>query len=93
MISRKEFENRLRTAHLDVGDTDEAARWFERIAKSADERMEWPIPYVRSFYFLGRHYESLGDAARAREHYRRFVEYWKDGDLDRKRVEEAKSKL
>jgi serine/threonine protein kinase/tetratricopeptide (TPR) repeat protein len=83
----------LATAHLEAGVSDEAARWFERIAGSADEHLEWPIPYVRSFYFLGRHYEAQGDMTRARENYRRFVEYWKDGDLDRERVEEAKSKL
>jgi hypothetical protein len=31
--------------------------------------------------------------AKAREYYRRFYEYWKDGDLDRERVEEAQSKF
>jgi serine/threonine protein kinase len=83
----------LATAHSEAGNDAEAARWFQRIADSADERVEWPILYVRSLYFLGRQYEAQGDMTRARENYRRFVEYWKDGDLDRERVEEAKSKL
>jgi serine/threonine protein kinase/tetratricopeptide (TPR) repeat protein len=83
----------LATAHSEAGHDAEAARWFQRIADSADEHVEWPIPYVRSFYFLGKHYEALGDMTRARENYRRFVEFWKDGDLDRDRVEEAKNKL
>jgi hypothetical protein len=30
---------------------------------------------------------------RARASYRRFVGYWKDGDLDRERVAEAQQKL
>ena len=30
---------------------------------------------------------------KAREYYRRFNEYWKDGDMDGERVEETKSKL
>jgi hypothetical protein len=29
----------------------------------------------------------------AREHYRRFYEYWKDGDMDRERAEEAERKI
>ena len=33
------------------------------------------------------------DSAKAREMYRRFVGYWKDGDLDRERVAEAEKKL
>jgi hypothetical protein len=29
----------------------------------------------------------------AREYYRRFVDYWKDGDIDREQVEEALRKI
>jgi hypothetical protein len=29
---------------------------------------------------------------KARQYYRRFVDFWKDGDLDRERVEEAMHK-
>jgi hypothetical protein len=28
-----------------------------------------------------------------KEHYRRFYEYWKDGNMDRERVEEVREKL
>jgi hypothetical protein len=30
---------------------------------------------------------------KAREYYRRFYDYWKDGDMDRERVEEVESKI
>jgi hypothetical protein len=49
-------------------------------------------PYVRSFYFLGKIHENRGEMEKAGEYYRRFYEYWKDGDVDRERVEEAKAK-
>ena len=51
----------------------------------------WPI--VRSFYFLATIHENRGEMETAREYYRHFYEYWKNGDMDRERVEEAKSKL
>jgi len=72
---------------------EKAAEWFLRVAESTTEHVSWPIPYVRSFYFLGKIHENRGEMEKAREYYRRFYEYWKDGDMDRERVEEAKSKL
>jgi tetratricopeptide (TPR) repeat protein len=82
----------LASAYLVAGDDDEAVRMFQRIIDCGVERVEWPIPYVRSFYFLGKIYENRGDMEKAREYYRRFVDYWGDGDIDRERVEEAKRK-
>ncbi len=83
----------LARAHLQAGDEEEAATWFRRITESSVEHVRFPIPYVRSFYFLGKIHENRGEMEQAREYYRRFYEYWKDGDLDREKVEEAKRKI
>jgi tetratricopeptide (TPR) repeat protein len=83
----------LGSAHLLAGRDEEAASYFRRIQESSTERVNWPIPYVRSFYFLGKIEEKRGERKKAREYYRRFLEFWNDGDLDRERVEEARSKL
>jgi hypothetical protein len=48
---------------------------------------------VRSHYFLGKIHEKRGEMEKAREYYRRFVELWNEGDLDRERIEEARSKI
>ena len=82
----------LASAHMASGNEEGASRWFQRITDSTTERLAWPIPYVRSFYFLGKIHENRGDMQKAREYYRRFYEFWKDGDMDRERVEEAKRK-
>ena len=37
-------------------------------------------------------HEKRGDTDEARAYYQRFVDYWKDGDMDRERVEEALGK-
>jgi tetratricopeptide (TPR) repeat protein len=83
----------MASTYLEVGEEDKAAEWFERVTESTTEHIVYAIPYVRSFYFLGKIHESRDEMDKAREYYRRFYEYWKDGDLDRERVEEAKSKL
>ncbi len=63
-----------------------------RVAESTNEHVGWPIPYVRSFYYLGKIHESRGEMEKARESYRRFYEFWKDGDLNREKVEEARGR-
>ena len=83
----------LARAYLAAGEEEKAAEGFSRITESTTEHIFWPIPYVRSFYFLGKIHEKRGELDKAREYYRRFSDFWKDGDMDRKRVEEALSKL
>lgn len=46
-----------------------------------------------TFIVLGVIRETQGDLAGARDKYRRFVEYWRDGDLDRDRIAEARRKI
>jgi hypothetical protein len=48
---------------------------------------------VRSFYYLAKVHEKRGDKAKAREYFQRFFDFWKDGDLDRGLVEEARLAL
>lgn len=83
----------LASAQLAAGNEAKAADWYQKIADSTTEHIDWPIPYVRSFYFLGKIHENRGDMEKARQYYRRFVDFWKDGDMDRKRVKEAMGKI
>jgi eukaryotic-like serine/threonine-protein kinase len=83
----------LGEAHWGAGKPADAMPWFERVAASGYEHSFFPIEYVRSFYYLGKIHEAAGDMTKARDAYRRFVGYWKDGDLDRDRIAEAQKKL
>ena len=83
----------LGQALLEAGRPGEALPWFEKVAASGHEHLREPIEFVRSFYFLGRIHEQQGDLNKSREAYRRFVGYWKDGDLDRDRIAEAQRKI
>ena len=64
---------------------------FERIVTSGS-RADDPLQFVRSLYFLGQIRERKGDRAKAAEYYRRFVQYWGGGDMDRDRVADARKK-
>ena len=79
----------LGVAHWEAGEREEAAQRFQRIIKTELPRASQPIPYVRSFYYLGSYYKDQGNQEKARENFERFLSYWKDGSLDRERVEEA----
>jgi tetratricopeptide (TPR) repeat protein len=83
------LEFSLASAYLAAGDPHRAERDFKAIVQSGDERLDWPIPYVRSFYFLGRLLRAR-EAAESQRYYRSFTAHWGDGDLDRERVAEAR---
>lgn len=83
----------LGDAYLAAGRDVEALRQYEKVASAGHERWGHPVQYVRSFYRLAKLFEKRGDSVRAREMYRRFVGYWKDGDIDREQIAEAQRKL
>jgi tetratricopeptide (TPR) repeat protein len=83
----------LARAYQLAGQEREAMRFFERVTHSGYEHLAAPFEYGRSFYFLAQLQEKTGDTGRARESYGRFVELWKDGDLDRDRIADAQRKL
>jgi tetratricopeptide (TPR) repeat protein len=80
----------LARAYQLAGRDRQAVEWFERITTNTYERFSAPLEYTRSFYFLGQLYEKTGDATKARAAYARFVDLWKDGDLDRDRIADAR---
>jgi eukaryotic-like serine/threonine-protein kinase len=76
-------------ARLGLGDHAGAQRHFETVVNSGYLRLFTPFEYVRSHYYLGQIAEKAGDSVKAREHYKRFLFYWKDGDIDRDKVADA----
>ncbi len=83
----------LATAHRLSGNDSEALGWYQRIVESREERLYEPLRYVRSFYFLGKLREAEGDSEGARESYRRFLDHFESGEIDRDLVREAEAEL
>jgi tetratricopeptide (TPR) repeat protein len=81
----------LATALIKAGRDADAAQVLERL-QAGHERSYAIEPYMRSFFLLGQIYERQGNA-KARDQYARFLEYWRDGDLERGWVADAERKL
>ena len=83
----------LGSAYLESGNDTEAAARFDRIVKGGTQRANNPVEFVRSLYALGQISERKGDRDKAREYYKRFVQYWGDGEMDREKIAEARKKV
>ncbi|MCP3963259.1 MAG: protein kinase [bacterium] len=79
----------LGRAELEAGRLDRAEQWFRKVTTSGSEHLEQPVPFVRSHYFLGHIQSQRGEQEPAKANYRRFLDYWLAGDLDRRFVDEA----
>jgi tetratricopeptide (TPR) repeat protein len=79
-------------ALIKAGRDGEAAKLLERL-QSGEERAHAMDAWARSFFLLGQIYERRGDSVRGREQYTRFVDLWRDGDLERGWVAEANKKI
>jgi tetratricopeptide (TPR) repeat protein/TolB-like protein/predicted Ser/Thr protein kinase len=83
----------LASADLASGREDDALKWLERITSAGHERTSDYVAYVRAHFLLARLYDKRGDRAKANQLYARYLDYWRDGDMDREQVAEAQKKL
>jgi tetratricopeptide (TPR) repeat protein/TolB-like protein len=79
-------------ASLKAGRDADAAELLERL-QSGHERVWAMEVYARSFFLLAQIQERRGDAVKARQQYARFLDLWRDGDLERGWIAEAQNKL
>ncbi len=83
----------LGRAELAAGRLDTARGWFEKVTASGAEHLDFPLPFVRSFYQLGQIQMQQGEVEEARRSFARFLDFWREGDLDRDQVAEATAEL
>jgi tetratricopeptide (TPR) repeat protein len=83
----------LSVAYLDSQQTSAAIQGLDGIVRDKRALLDWPIPYVRSFFHLGMEYQQRGERSKALQHLGRFVQYWKGGVLDTEKVQQAERLL
>jgi tetratricopeptide (TPR) repeat protein len=87
------FLDSLALAHYKAGDLESAQKAYERIIKLTTGRLWDGDIYAKSFYMLGKIYERQANAAKAIEHYEKFLDLWKDADPGLPEVDDARTRL
>jgi serine/threonine protein kinase/tetratricopeptide (TPR) repeat protein len=101
------FIDALAEAYFRAGDLPKAREQYERITRlltggfSEASTLSWAPSgrlkrgdiYARSFYRIGLIHEKLGDKAKARENYQKFLELWKNADPGLPEVADARKRL
>jgi tetratricopeptide (TPR) repeat protein len=87
------FRDALASAYWKTGDLQKARDTYMQITALTLGRIRGGVTYARSFYRLGLLFERLGDKAKAREHYQKFLDLWKDADPGLPEVPDAKARL
>jgi len=80
----------LARAYLAAGETTKAIDKLEQILDGGRSRTARPVQYIRSLYLLGQLALERGELETAKDYYRRFLDYWGEGEMDRDRVTQAK---
>jgi len=75
------------------GDLEKARDVYERIPALTTGRLTSGDIYARSFYWLGKIYERLGNKTKTLENYRKFLDLWKDADLGQPELADARKRL
>jgi tetratricopeptide (TPR) repeat protein len=82
----------LALAYFRNGDMEKGRQVYEKINSQLSSKWNGDI-YVKSFYMLGQIAEQQGDRVKAAEHYRKFLDLWKNADTGIPEVEDAKKRL
>ncbi|MCH7974852.1 MAG: tetratricopeptide repeat protein, partial [Bacteroidetes bacterium] len=90
---------------LKTGQTSRAIEEFQRlmywpgngdnyiIRNNPGSRFAWPIPAVKTHYWLGVAYEKQGKKDKALSEYKKFLEIWKDADFNSPEINDAKVRI
>ena len=86
------YRESMARAKWQSGDLAGAIAELERLVALTDARLDIPVHYVKAHYQLGQLHELQGDQDRARDWYRRFLQFWGSSDLDLEEIREARKK-
>ena len=86
------YRESMARAKWQAGDLAGAIAELERLVALTDPRLDIPVHYVKAHYQLGQLHELQGDQDRARDWYRRFLDFWGSSDLDLEEIREARKK-
>jgi tetratricopeptide (TPR) repeat protein len=83
------FRFSLASAYLQSEQTSAAIRELEGLVRDKRALFDWPIPFIRSFFHLGKACWQQGETSTAAKYLEQFIQYWKEGELDSDKIKEA----
>ena len=86
------YRESMARARWQAGDLEGAVAELEKLVALTDPRLDIPIHYVKAHYQLGQLHELLGAQGRARDWYRRFLQFWESSDLELEEIRDARTK-
>jgi serine/threonine protein kinase/Flp pilus assembly protein TadD len=87
------YRDSLARAYFQAGDLEKARAEYEIITTLTMGQRDFGDIYAKSFYMLGKIVEQQGDKTKAIEHYRKFLDLWKNADPGIPEVEDARKRL
>jgi len=87
------FFDCLAQAYYKSGKLNAARQEYEKITSLTVGRAGRGDIYTTSFYMLGKIAEQQGQKSKALEHYRKFVDLWRDAGPNLPEVEDARKRL
>jgi serine/threonine protein kinase/Tfp pilus assembly protein PilF len=87
------FRDALALAYFKAGELEKARDVYDQITALGYSRYDVGDIYARGFYRLGQIYEKLGDKAKARENYQKFLDLWKEAEPGLTEVADARARL
>ena len=87
------FRDGLARTYIALGEKEKAVEALEALLESGWERVGHPVLYVRALYTLGVLYSDLGNEAKSRDYFERFLEHWGDADWALAEVRDARARL
>jgi len=87
------FINSLALAYYEAGDLEKAREEYERIVGLTYGRLYYGDIYAKSYYMLGKIYQEKGPNKKALEHYRTFIDLWRETEHDFPEIVDAKKQI
>jgi tetratricopeptide (TPR) repeat protein len=87
------FADALGAAFYQLGDLNSARQEYQRIGSFGFGRVDYGDIYSKSYYHLGKISEQQKNKAEAAEHYRKFLDLWKNADPGRPEVDDIRKRL